>query len=215
VRCTKASVVWEMPKLILIFCVLFATGCVNVQRVTSRPLEVSPFQQFTGRRLDSRLHMKAPFGSYAQSTVATTNNSMNERTNSVIVLGTTVNKTGSYRVYDLNSNKVLIRHNIKVIPTPNNVISHLSKQAMKDFRNSKMIKDKLVGDEDIAHDVEGEQIVNEEIILPEKIISGKGTQDNYNGESSEHKGAENRRVRFAPDASALGDGLDKRLHQTK
>jgi hypothetical protein len=200
VRCTKASVAWEMPKLILIFCVLFATGCVNVQRITSRPLQVSPFQQFTGRQLDHKLHLKAPFGSYAQSTVATTNNTMNERTNSVIVLGGTVNKTGSYRVYDLNSKKVLIRHNIKVIPTPNNVITHLNNQAKKDFKYSKMIKDKLVMDEDVTHDNDDDEIVNEEVVLPEKIVSGKGTQDNYNGESSEHRGAEKRRVRFAASA---------------
>jgi hypothetical protein len=60
-----------------------------------------------------------------------------------------------------------------------------------------MIKDKLMGDEDVAHDEEEGQIVNEEVVLPDKIASGKGTQDSYNGESSEHRGVEKRRVRFA------------------
>jgi hypothetical protein len=68
---------------------------------------------------------------------------MHERTNSVIVLGATINRTGSYRVLDLNNWKVLIRHNIKVIPTPNNVIDYLTKRANKDFKDKTIKPNKL------------------------------------------------------------------------
>jgi len=195
VRCTKASLAWEMPRIILIFCVLFATGCVNIQRITSKPLQVSPFQQFNGRQIDGNIHLKAPFGSYAQATVATTDNSMNERTTSVIVLGTTINKTGSYRVYDISGNKVLIRHNIKVLPTPNNVIKHLDKRAKTDFKMKRMSLDKLVEDEDVA--VENDKLNNEEVVLPERIVAGRGSQQNHAGEGTDHVGVVPRKVRFA------------------
>jgi hypothetical protein len=92
IRAPKASVPWEMPRVVMVFCVLFATSCINYQRITAKPYVMSPHQQFTGGVIDNNLHLKSAFGAYAQATVATTDNSMNPRTHSVIVLVPTLRK---------------------------------------------------------------------------------------------------------------------------
>jgi hypothetical protein len=150
VRSTKASVTWEMPRTIMVFCVLFATSCINFQRITAKPYVMSPFEQFTGMKIDSTLHTKACFGAFAQATVASTDNSMNPRTTSVIVLGPTLNKTGSYKVLELSNWSVVTRHKLKILPTPNVISEFLSRRAEQDFNKKRMTKDPILNDVDVV-----------------------------------------------------------------
>jgi hypothetical protein len=149
IRATKASIPWEMPRVVMVFCVLFGTGCINYQRITAKPYVMSPYQQFTGGVIDYNLHLKSPFGAYVQATVATTDNSMNPRTHSAIVLGPTLNKTGSYKVLELSTWKVVTRHKIKVLPTPGAVTEFMNKRAIEDFNKNRMKRDPIGGDIDV------------------------------------------------------------------
>ena len=127
---------------------------------------MSPYQQFTGGVIDSTLHLKAPFGSYAQATVATTDNSMNPRTHSAIVLTPTLNKTGSYKVLEMSTWSVVTRHKLKILPTPGVVTEFMNKRATEDFNKNRMKRDPVGGDVDVASD----NITNNE---PAKKIGGK------------------------------------------
>jgi hypothetical protein len=156
VRATKASIPWEMPKVVLVFCVLFGTSCINYQRIMAKPYVMSPYQQFTGSVIDNQLHLKGSFGSYAQATVATTDNSMNPRTHSAILLGPTLNKTGSYKMLELSTWDVVTRHKFKVLPTPGVVTEFMNKRAAEDFEKNRMKRDPVGGDIDVKDSVHEE-----------------------------------------------------------
>jgi hypothetical protein len=140
----------------------------------------SPYQQFTGDKIDAGLHLKAGFGEYGQATVATTDNTMKERTSSVIVLGPTENKTGSYRVLCLTEWKVLVRHDIKLLPTPENVVKFMNNRAQQDFSSKRLKKDRMIDDEDLNEETQ-EEIEEQGVSIDARNYMKKNVGNSYNG----------------------------------
>jgi hypothetical protein len=137
----------------------------------AKPYVMSPFEQFTGSKIDSGLHLKGNFGAYAQATVATTDNTMNPRTASVIVLGPTLNKTGSYKVLELSNWNVVTRHKLKILPTPNIIIDFMNKRSEQDFIRKRMTRDPVIGDADVVANKESDEVIESE--REAKRIGGK------------------------------------------
>ena len=98
-----------MTRTILIFCVLFCASAMNLVIPTDRMLQVSPQEQFTGRRLNMATDLRFGFGDYVQATVANTDNTMKTRTEGCIALLSTGSSSGSVRMLHLATDRVVTR----------------------------------------------------------------------------------------------------------
>ena len=131
VRSFEHSLPYVMTRTILIFCVLFCASAMNLVIPTDRMLQVSPQEQFTGRRLNMATDLRFGFGDYVQATVANTDNTMKTRTEGCIALLSTGSSSGSVRMLHLATDRVVTRDQFKTIPMPDLVIAHLSAQASR------------------------------------------------------------------------------------
>jgi len=106
VRSFEHSLPYVMTRTILIFCVLFCASAMNLVIPTDRMLQVSPQEQFTGRRLNIATDLRFGFGDYVQATVANTDNTMKTRTEGCIALLSTGSSSGSVRMLHLATDRV-------------------------------------------------------------------------------------------------------------
>ena len=82
----------------------------------------APREIVTGRRLNLK-HINAGFGDYIEApTDEIVTNNMKGRTHGCISLGPSVNWQGSQVCFDLETSRVVLRRNIKVLPMPDSVI---------------------------------------------------------------------------------------------
>ena len=84
--------------------------------------QFAPREIVTGRRLNLK-HIKAGFGDYIEaSSDEIVTNDMKSRTQGCISLGPSGNWQGSQVCFDLETGRVVLRMNIKVLPMPDSVI---------------------------------------------------------------------------------------------
>ena len=129
VRAHVNTLPFVMTQLLLTMCVLFCVSRLNMQPTRMSTSRVSPLEQFTGRKIDAARDLRVQFGDYVQATVATTDNSMNSRTQGCIALLPTGNLTGSVKMWCLVTNHTIIRDQFKVLPMPDLVIQHITSLA--------------------------------------------------------------------------------------
>jgi hypothetical protein len=60
---------------LIVWCARFCTSCVNLQPSSTSVETVSPFEQFSGLKLDAKRDPRVAFGDYILATVAKTDNS--------------------------------------------------------------------------------------------------------------------------------------------
>jgi Reverse transcriptase (RNA-dependent DNA polymerase) len=102
-------------------------------------LQVSPMEQFTGRKLDMKRDLSFGFGDYVQATVPNTNNTLQARTEGCIALLSKGNLTGSVYMYNIGTGSVCTRDQFKILPIPDVVITLLTDKATKQgFRRGAM-----------------------------------------------------------------------------
>ena len=93
-----------------------------VQAAKSISDRFAPREIVTGRHLNLK-HIKAGFGDYIEaSTDEIVTNDMKGRTHGCISLGPSGNWQGSQVCFDLETGRVVLRRNIKVLPMPDSVI---------------------------------------------------------------------------------------------
>ena len=85
-RSFENSLPYVMSRTILTFCVLYCVSTMNLMIPTNGTLQVSPMEQFTGRKLDMKRDLSFGFGDYVQATVPNTNNTLQARTEGCIAL---------------------------------------------------------------------------------------------------------------------------------
>ena len=95
--------------------ILCCVSRMNYQPSRSRPGGSSPREIFTGRRADGTRDFRAAFGDYALCTRPTTNNSMESRVEECIVMLPTGNRTGSVKMLNLATMKIISRDNFKIL----------------------------------------------------------------------------------------------------
>ena len=101
----------------------------------------------TGRRLNLK-HIKAGFGDYIEaSTDEIVTNDMKGRTHGCISLDPSGNWQGSQVYFDLETGRVVLRRNIKVLPLPDCIIQVIKEwgksQKNTDFKNKLEFWDRL------------------------------------------------------------------------
>ena len=110
-----------------------ANRFTNMQVSTTSMDKISPRDKFMGRPLDYRLDVYLPFGTFVQCTKPQTNNTMQSRTDSCIMLGPKEpNLTGTFYFYNIHTKKIILRNHAKAVPIPDALIDHLNASADRD-----------------------------------------------------------------------------------
>jgi predicted phage tail protein len=120
---------YVMTCALLVYCVLFVVQRLNWEPSRSSMDKVSPFEQFSGRKLDMRTDVRVGFGEYVQATVPVTDNSMSGRTQGCITLLPVGNGTGAVEMLSLATRKPIVRDQFTVLPMPDIVVSTITRAA--------------------------------------------------------------------------------------
>ena len=116
VRSYENSLPYVMPQLMLTFCVLYAVRSANFRPNSMSMDKLSPYEQFTGQKLDVKRDLRCGFGDFAQATVPVTDNSMAPRTQGCICLLPSGNSTGSVKMWCLATDSVVTRDQFVILP---------------------------------------------------------------------------------------------------
>ena len=87
----------------------------------------SSFEQVYGRKLDYKRNLKASFGEYVQAHRNKVDNSMETRADGGIALYDSGNIEGSWYVYNLNTDRLIKRNRLDILPMPEIVIDHMNR----------------------------------------------------------------------------------------
>ena len=133
-RCIVHSLPYTLPLRLAPSHVEHAIGATNVLATSKFPGYTSPLETFLERKLDFKIDFRGSFGDYVQvhEPNITFRNDMTARTNGAILLNPLHNNTGSYRVFMLGTGTIVTRDRWTPLPTPQEVIDHLSKLAAHD-----------------------------------------------------------------------------------
>lgn len=156
VRAHVTSLPFVMPSIVLEYCVYFCVWCVNLQPSSTSTDGVSPYEQFSGLKLDAKRDLRFSFGDYIQATTADTDNTMTARTTGCIGLLSSGNLTGSVKMWSLATRKVITRDQFRVIPMPDVVIEYLTGLAQKQGFSRKDDPTLLHVGGDLGDDSDGE-----------------------------------------------------------
>jgi len=126
VRSFEHALPYVMPRLVLIFCVLYAIRCTNYRPNSSSMDKTSPLEQFTGLKPDFKRDLRCGFGDLVQATVPVTDNSMQARTQGCICLLPTGNTTGSVKMWALGTDAVVTRDAFTVVPATPEVCKYIT-----------------------------------------------------------------------------------------
>ena len=112
--------------------VLYCASRLNYQK--SGVTGGCPREEFSGRRVDGSKDFRAAFGDYVVCTVPNTKNNMESRITDGYVCLPTGNRTGSVKVYNIATQKIITRDQFKICPMPDSVIQCLNNQAIAEGR---------------------------------------------------------------------------------
>jgi hypothetical protein len=108
----------------VVLLVLYIVSRLNFQK--SGVTGGCPREEFTRRRVDESRNFSAPFGDYVVCTESRV-------TDGNVVLPTD-NRTGSVKVYNIATQKIITRDQFKICPMPDSVIACLNSQALAEGR---------------------------------------------------------------------------------
>lgn len=128
-RCHELALPFVMTHTLLVYCMRFCMSCVNLQPSAMSVDKVSPFEQFSGMKLDAKRDLRVSFGDYVLATPANTDNSMLPRAEPCIALGGKFNHTGSVLMLSLRTNKIVTRDQFVIQPMPDIVINKITELA--------------------------------------------------------------------------------------
>ena len=112
--------------------ILYCVSRLNYQK--SGVTGGCPREEFSGRRVDGSRDFRAAFGDYVVCTVPETKNNMESRVTDGYVVLPTGNRTGSVKVYNISTQKIITRDQFKICPMPDSVIKTLNNQAVAEGR---------------------------------------------------------------------------------
>ncbi len=131
VRVFEHKLPFVMTVLLLVWCVYFCVGRLNMQFTSTHPQGPPPRELFTGWKVNANIDLRHGFAECAQCKVRDTNNSMQARTGGCTLLAPTGNVTGSSHMLHLETGKVIIGDQYTVIPMPDVVVTAINDQAAK------------------------------------------------------------------------------------
>jgi hypothetical protein len=126
VRSFEHALPYVMPRTMLIYCVLYAVRSTNFRPNSMSMDKISPYEQFTGLKLDAKRDLRCGFGDYVQATVPVTDNSMSPRTQGCICLLPTGNSTGSVKMWCLETDSVITRDQFTILPMTSELCRYIT-----------------------------------------------------------------------------------------
>lgn len=185
VRCFDSSLPYVMPAVFLVMCVKFCASRVNMQVSATSMDNITPWEQYKGRKIDTRLDLRVGFGEYIQATVPNTDNSMKPRTEGCIAMGEVGNNTGTVTCYRLSTKSLVRRDQFTKLPMPDVVIEFISKLAAEDqqVRGSGNLRDasEVIVPKSVRRAKAKEVRVNDTAMDSEKCTEQDGSELPDNG----------------------------------
>ena len=132
VRCIENSLPYVMCRSLLIAAVIYCVSRMNFVSTRNSTDNISPFTKFYNETLDLKKHFSIGFGAYCQVTNPEGDNTMKERSQGAIMCMPGANSYGGSEVFLLTANKIVLRRTIRELPTPDNVIQHLTGKAERE-----------------------------------------------------------------------------------
>jgi hypothetical protein len=128
-RCHELALPFVMAYTLIVWCVLFCMHSVNLLPNASYVDKVSPYEQFSGLKLDANRDFRAGFGDYTVATNAITDNSMGPRAGQFVALGGQGGPTGNVWMLSLRSNQEVTRDPLAILLLPDIVVKKITEQA--------------------------------------------------------------------------------------
>ena len=122
-----------MSKMMLMKNVVFCARGVNLVASSTSADKTSPFEQFTGRKLDAKIDLRISFGDYVQAINPKKDNQVeNANTHGFVAVRQTGSLNGSVEMWRISTRAFVTRDQFTVLPMPDEVIKLLDKMAEKD-----------------------------------------------------------------------------------
>jgi hypothetical protein len=115
--------------------VLYCVSRLNFMPSGTRADNYSPREVFLGRPSDAHRDFRCGYGDYVQSTTPDPSNNMQARTEDCIVLLPTGNRSGSVKLLNLSTGRVITRNHFVIMPIPASAIQRLNTMALHDGRS--------------------------------------------------------------------------------
>ena len=135
VRRAVASVPYMLCRLLLVACVYHSARCINLQRTKSQ-VEAglpAPYNQLTHQKIDARIHMTMPFGTYVECTVRQTDSTTEQRSESAIYCSSALQSTEANEVYLIKSNAMALRGALERKTANESLIAILDRRAVREW----------------------------------------------------------------------------------
>jgi hypothetical protein len=104
---------------------------VNLQPSATSIDKVSPFEQFSGMKLDAKRGLRVAFGDYVLATPTNTDNSMLPKAEPCIALGGKFSLAGSVLMLSLRTNKIITKDQFIIRPMLDIVINKITELAAR------------------------------------------------------------------------------------
>jgi hypothetical protein len=120
------TIMFSIPNSLLPYLVTFVTRTFNMVATTNSENQLSPFENFLGRRINYDIDLRIYFGMYCQVLVANTSNSFDQRTTGAVALTQTNSTNGAALFHDLNTKKVINRDKWTKLNIPQEAIDRIN-----------------------------------------------------------------------------------------
>jgi len=132
-RSVLTALDYKLPISFVNQLVTFCIFCLNVQTTSSLTGNWCPRVRMTGRKVDFKKEYALTFGDYVEArNPKVISNSMEPRTDGCIALYPTLNVNGSWKLYNLRTNRIVSRSQYsKTKHTPDNIIQLMNALAVK------------------------------------------------------------------------------------
>ena len=126
IRAILHSIPFELPIIFLEHLIHFVVRLRNSIPVDGSGSALTPREMFTGVKLDRKIDIRLPFGTYVQTAEPETDRSMKMRTRGAISLYSVGNNEGSVKFFDLTTKRIISRTSWTEIPMPKEVIDYIN-----------------------------------------------------------------------------------------
>jgi len=198
VRCHVTVSPYRVFSVLLLWLVYFCVSRINMVPSKTRVDRVSPYEAFTGRKIDYNRDLRIGWGEYVQVSnvnIHSKNSVDIQRTAAAISLMPTGNLQGSVKFFQLKTQKVITRDRWVKLPMPNIVIDYLNSLADNETKGKgdetkleyvdEIIAADSIDEEEISSNIPMVKIDERPMVPPAHIIPDEAITDENEGEDRE------------------------------
>ena len=125
-RSIISSLPYILPSSLLKHLVSYSTSMLNMTITTNSINNISPIENFIGRKINYKVDLRTYFGMYVQTITPNINNSLDQRTSGAIALTSLFNSRGTVMFFDINTLKTIHRDNWIECPISDEIIERIN-----------------------------------------------------------------------------------------